>query len=226
MKKPVVLICEDNIVVQDILKEYMKKENIEPVSALTGEEAVKLFETQSPDVVILDIMLPGISGLDVCKKIRSVSKVPILILSARGSAPDRVHGLELGADDYVTKPFSPKEVIIRVKKLIDRSGFSGETGMLKVGNLEVLSGSNIISIDGKHIEMTNKEIQVLEYLIKNKGKIISREELIGDIWEKSHADDLRVVDTLIKRIRRKCSGYECSFKLVSVYGKGYKIEEA
>ena len=225
MNGQTILVCEDNIIVQDILREYLLKEGYNLLNAMDGESALEIIKQQAIDLIVLDIMLPGISGFDVCKEVRKSSRIPIIILSARGTAPDRVTGLELGADDYVTKPFSPREVLIRIKKLLERNSAAGQQHKISVAELEVFPDANMVCINDKKIEMTNKETLVLEYLIKNTGKVVSREQIMENAWDKEHTDDERVVDTLIKRIRRKTNVEGVHFKISSVYGKGYKIEE-
>lgn len=220
-----ILICEDNLIVQDILREYLVREGFEVIAARDGENALSVVFDSDVDLVILDIMLPGISGFDVCRKIREKSDVPIIIVSARGTAPDRVAGLELGADDYVTKPFSAREVVIRIKKLLERKGQTGGDDHISFGALQVYPDSNLISVNGKRTEMTNKEIQVLMFLIGNEGRIVSREQILEAVWEKGHEGESRVVDTIIKRIRKKIMQDNVDYKLSSVYGKGYKIEK-
>jgi len=220
-----ILICEDNLIVQDILREYLEKEGFDVVSAGDGENALRIVFERHIDLVLLDIMLPGINGFEVCQRIRGKSDVPIIIVSARGTAPDRVAGLELGADDYVTKPFSAREVVIRIKKLLERRGTSENDDCISIGQLQVFPEANLISINGKRTEMTNKEIQVLSFLIENQGTIQSREQILNAVWKNGHDGDSRVVDTIIKRIRKKITGENADFKLSSVYGKGYKIEK-
>lgn len=220
-----ILVCEDNMIMQDILREYLVKENYNVYQAKSGEEALEIIDNNEISLVLLDIMLPGIDGFEVCRRIRSKGDTPIIIVSARGTAPDRVAGLEYGADDYVTKPFSPKEVMLRIRKLLERKGVSGQNNKLAVGELEVFPDANLISIKGKKIEMTNKEMQVLEFLIANKGEIRTRDEILASVWGRDYDGDERVVDTLIKRIRKKISAEDVHYSLSTVYGKGYRIEE-
>ncbi|XKF84476.1 response regulator transcription factor [Planococcus rifietoensis] len=220
-----VLICDDNIAVHESIDAYLQAEGMKSVSAYDGEEALKLLQENHYDLVVLDIMMPGIFGIDVCREIRKTSDIPIIMLSARSEEMDRIIGLEIGADDYLAKPFSPREVVVRIKKMLKRVQPKKENiHYLKAGNLSIdLDGYEIL-VNNQEIELTPKEVELLAFLVKNSGKVINREELLYKVWGYDYAGDTRTVDTLIKRIRQKVAKASPNFSIKSVYGVGYKFE--
>ena len=173
MKSYTVLICDDNMAIHSSLTSYLTAEGLEVISSYDGESALQEMQRQTVDVVILDIMLPGINGYEVCQKIRSQSNAYIIMLSARSEDMDRIVGLELGADDYLPKPFSPREVVIRIKKALNRMYPKQDTKALSLAELTVLPGSYEAFVHGKKIEMTPKEIEVLSFLLSNPGKALT-----------------------------------------------------
>ncbi|MDN3427474.1 response regulator transcription factor [Microbacterium sp. APC 3898] len=220
-----VLICDDNIAVHESINAYLEAEGMKSVSAYDGEEALRLLQENHYNLVVLDIMMPGIFGTDVCREIRKTSDIPIIMLSARSEEMDRIIGLEIGADDYLTKPFSPREVVVRIKKMLKRVQPKKENAhYLKAGNLSIdLDGYEVL-VNNQEIELTPKEVEVLAFLVKNSGKVINREELLHKVWGYDYAGDTRTVDTLIKRIRQKVAKASPDFSIRSVYGVGYKFE--
>lgn len=224
--KVTVLICDDNVAVHESINAYLQAENMNSVSAFDGEQALDLLKKQEFDLVVLDIMLPGLFGTEVCKEIRKTSDIPIIMLSARGEEMDRIIGLEIGADDYLTKPFSPREVVIRIKTILKRVQPKQDiSNILKAANLSIDVDGYQVFVNEKVIELTAKEVELLAYLVKNKGRVIDREELLYKIWGYDYIGDTRAVDTLIKRIRQKISKEYQEFSIKSVYGVGYKFEE-
>ncbi|MDM5334016.1 response regulator transcription factor [Ureibacillus composti] len=221
-----VLICDDNIAVHESINAYLEAENMSSVSVFDGEQALDLLRKQEFDMVVLDIMLPGLFGTEVCKEIRKTSDIPIIMLSARGEEMDRIIGLEIGADDYLTKPFSPREIVTRIKTILKRVQPKQDTSNnLKVANLFIDVEGYEVFINDKVIELTAKEVELLAYLVKNKGRVINREELLYKVWGYDYIGDTRAVDTLIKRIRQKVTKGNPQFSIKSVYGVGYKFEE-
>lgn len=221
-----VLICDDNIAVHESINAYLQAENMKSVSAYDGDKALNLLKEYNIDLVILDIMLPGKFGTEVCKEIRKTSDIPIIMLSARGEEMDRIIGLEIGADDYMTKPFSPREVVVRIKTILKRvQPKQDNQNALHVGNLSIDMEGYRVSINGQEIELTPKEVELLSYLVKNAGKVINREELLYKVWGYDYIGDTRAVDTLVKRIRQKVAKASPDFSIKSVYGVGYKFEE-
>lgn len=221
-----VLICDDNIAVHESINAYLRAEGMESISAYDGNSALKLLKENRFDLVVLDIMMPGIFGTEVCKEIRKTSDIPILMLSARSEEVDRIVGLELGADDYITKPFSPREVVVRIRTILKRVQPKKENPQyVKAGNLSIDVSGYEVRVNGQEIELTAKELELLAFLVRNKGKVINREELLYKVWGYDYIGDTRTVDTMIKRIRQKIDKAAPNFSIKSVYGVGYKFEE-
>ncbi len=224
MGKYTVLICDDNMAVHSSLTSYLKSEGIAVISAFDGESALESLRTHDVDVMVLDVMLPGMDGHDVCREIRKISDIYIIMLSAKGDELDRIIGLEVGADDYVTKPFSPREMVIRIRKALKRLYSIHDVKKLTLAELTVLPDSYEVFIGEQKIDMTSKEIDVLAFLLSNVGKALTREHILNAAWGYEYYGDTRVVDTLIKRLRQKLPK-DVHFAIRSIYGVGYKIEE-
>jgi len=220
-----VLICDDNQVVHQSLGAYMDNEDIEYVSVFDGEAALQAVKEQPFDLVILDIMLPKMFGTEVCKEIRKFSDIPIIFLSARGEEFDRVLGLELGADDYVTKPFSPREVVARIKTIMRRSSDNKKSDILTIGNLTINTKAYHAELSGKPVKLTPHEVELLAFLVTNKGEVVKRNDILDHVWGKDYFGDVRIVDTLIARIRGKIPEHDANVHFKSVYGIGYMIDE-
>lgn len=210
MKK--ILIVDDEKPISDIIKFNMTREGYEVVTAFDGREALSMFAAELPDIVILDLMLPEIDGLEVAKTIRKTSNVPIIMLSAKDSEFDKVIGLEIGADDYVTKPFSNRELQARVKALLRRSEFSetqmdlelpAAAGALTIGSLTILPDAFIAKKNGKELELTHREFELLYHLAKHLGQVMTREHLLETVWGYDYFGDVRTVDVTIRRLREK-----------------------
>lgn len=225
MGKHTVLICDDNIAIHSSLTSYLKAEGIEVVSAFDGETALAELRRQRIDVMVLDVMLPGIDGYEVCREIRRSSDVYIIMLSARGEELDRIVGLEVGADDYVAKPFSPREVVIRIKKALKRLYPRQEVKKLTLAELTILPDSYEVYVRDQKVELTSKEIDVLSFMVSNAGKALTREHILNAAWGYEYYGDTRVVDSLVKRLRQKLLKDNVHFTIRSIYGVGYKIEE-
>ncbi|MDO5423416.1 MAG: response regulator transcription factor [Eubacteriales bacterium] len=225
MQTYTILICDDDSTVRDSLADYCAHEGFAAVCASTAEDALEIIRHRSIDLVVLDIMLPGQSGLEACQEIRKLCDVPILMLSAKGTTFDRITGLETGADDYVPKPFSPREVMIRIRRVLERRDAVVKPRTLSLAELTVFPESNQVTVNGQTISLTAKETQVLAFLIGNAGKITTREQILNAVWGYEYFGDTRVVDTLVKRIRKKIIQEDVHFALSSAYGMGYKIEE-
>jgi len=222
-----VLICDDDQVVHESLMIYLKNEGFECVSAYDGEEGLKMIEALNPTFIILDIMMPKMNGLDVCKEVRKTKNTPIIMLTAKGEEIDRIIGLELGADDYIVKPFSPREVVARIKavgrRLQEMSG-TQEDMALTYGDLVISLKKYQVTYKGQVIISTPKEVEILYLLSENKGQVFSREQILNRVWGYDYYGDNRTVDTHIKRIRAKLPKEDCGWELHSVYGVGYKFE--
>lgn len=224
METCTVLICDDNPAIHSSLGSFLAAEGIAVRAAHTGEEALDLFRRGGIDLVVLDIMLPGMDGLDVCREIRRTSDTPILMLSARDEEMDRVLGLELGADDYVVKPFSPREVTVRIKKMLRRLRAPAEPRGLTLAELTVVPESFKAYIRGQEVDLTHKELEVLASMVAHAGEVLTREHLLNVAWGYDYFGDTRVVDALIKRIRQKIMVEGVHYAIRSVYGVGYVLE--
>lgn len=205
MKK--ILVVDDEKPISKIISFNLENEGYEVVTAFDGEEALEKFETESPDLVVLDLMLPKIDGLEVCREIRKTSSVPIIMLTAKDSEIDKVLGLELGADDYVTKPFSNRELVARVKANLRRNEFREESqddsGNIVVGDLVIHQDAYTASKRGEEIELTHREFELLQYLAQRVGQVITREDLLESVWGFDYFGDVRTVDVTIRRLREK-----------------------
>lgn len=225
MRKHTVLICDDNIAIHRSLTTCLKSDGIDVISVYDGESALRELCRNIFDVVVLDIMLPGADGFEICREIRKFSDVHIIMLSARDEELDRIVGLEIGADDYITKPFSPREIVIRIKKVLNRLQPKQAEKELTLAELLIRPDSYEVFLCGEKIDMTPKEISVLTFMVSNVGKVLTRERILSVAWGYEYYADTRVVDTLISRLRQKLSQNDVHFAIRSVYGIGYKIEE-
>ena len=223
-----ILICDDNDTVHETIGTYLENYGMTYDSAFNGEEALEKFKKVRPDLVILDLMMPKIFGIDVCKEIRKISNVPIIMLTAMGEEIDKIVGLEIGADDYVVKPFSPREVVARIKTIFRRVGDLNEDlnrNLVSFNNLKIDMDKYEVTLSGEKIDVTPKECQILYLLSTNEGRVFSREEILDKVWGYDYFGDTRVVDTQIKRIRKKIPDDNEKWSIKSVYGIGYKFEE-
>lgn len=223
MNNTTVLICDDNIAVHESISAYLNEARIHSISAYTGEEALEILQRNPVDFLILDLMLPGMSGTDVLKKLRKFTDIPVMCLSAKSSEFDRILGLELGADDYLTKPFSPREVATRVQVILKRMSKTPATKQIIFKNLSLDQNSYTACVDGIALELTPKEFNILALFASNPGVVLSRERILNSIWGQNYYSDIRIIDTQIKRIRKKIPT-SAEFEIRSIYGIGYKLE--
>ena len=202
------LIVDDEERIRDIIKKYAQFEGFETVEAVDGLQAVEICRKESFDLIIMDVMMPELDGFSAVREIRKTSSTPVLMLSARGEEYDKIHGFELGIDDYVVKPFSPKELMMRVSAILKRSG-GGEAqrDVVTYGGLTVDFTGRLVYIDGKRVDMTPKEYDLFFYLVKNKGIALTREKLINEVWGYDFYGDDRTVDTHIKMLRNSLGDY-------------------
>jgi len=220
-----ILIVDDNEQILKILTQYIETEGWPYLTARSGEEALALFDAASPSMMLLDIMLPGIDGLEVCKRIRSVSNIPILMITAKDEDADRILGLDIGADDYIVKPFSPGEVMARIRSVIRRMSERGPSETLVIGSLSIHLPSLSVSLDGHKLSLTRKETELLYTLAASPGRVFTRDNLLTLVWGYEHVGNYRAVDSHIKRLRQKLDAYEHDFfSLTTVWGTGYKFE--
>lgn len=224
-----ILIADDNRDITDILSTYSRMEGFEPVVAGDGEEAIRLFNQYEPDVVLLDVMMPKEDGYEVCRKIRSKSNVPVILITARGEDFDKIMGLDIGADDYIVKPFSPREVMARVRAVLRRMSKtnkeSSSENVISVDNLEINLDEYTLHIDNKKVSLTKKEIETMWTLASNPNKVFTRDNLLDSLWGFDYFGDSRTVDSHIKRLRAKIDTIEHpSWSIKTIWGVGYKFE--
>lgn len=221
-----VLIVDDDEHIVELIKLYMDKEGFDTVTANNGKKAVELFKSEAPAIVILDVMMPEMDGWQVCREIRRVSNIPIIMLTAKGETFDKVLGLELGADDYMVKPFEPKELLARVKAVLRRSD-TKESNVEKeivLPNLTINLSNYELKINGNIVEVPPKELELLYFLASNPNRVFTREQLLEEVWGFDYFGDSRTVDVHIKRLREKLEGVEANWQLKTVWGVGYKFE--
>ena len=222
-----ILIVEDEESYSEPLAYMLKKEGYEAVVAATGPEGIDTFERGGADLVLLDVMLPGMSGVDVCRELRSRSSVPIIMLTAKDSEIDKVVGLEMGADDYVTKPYSGRELLARIKAVLRRRGEAeaGESDELVVGPVAMDVERHVVTVGGKGVAMPLKEFELLEMLMRNEGRVLTRMQLIDRVWGSDYVGDTKTLDVHIKRLRAKIEPDPGSPQhILTVRGLGYKLE--
>lgn len=223
-----IMICDDKEAVHESLTAFMNREGIRVVSVYDGEDVLRTFKADEIDLIILDVMLPNMDGMAVCRALRQKSNVPILFLSARSEEFDRIRGLEIGGDDYVTKPFSPREVTIRVKKLLERLSPRQEEEahkLLQFAELTVDPETMEVFVDGNPVKMSAKEVSLLAYLVRNPRRVLNREQILNAVWGYDYYGETRTVDALVKRIRRKLPTENMHFSIQSIYGVGYRLGE-
>jgi len=223
------LIVDDEEMIRKLIRKYAEFEGHEVVEACDGMDAVTKFKNGSFDLIIMDIMMPELDGFSACREIRKFSNVPIIMLSARGEEYDKINGFEIGIDDYVVKPFSPKELLLRVNAIIKRSSKSAEPEnknevvSLANGGLVADFTARIVYIDGQRIDMSPKEYELFFYMLKNKNIALSRDKLLQDVWGYDFFGDDRTLDTHIKILRKSLGKY--SDFIVTIRGMGYRFEE-
>lgn len=221
-----ILIADDNKQITSILAEYAKINNYLPIIAYDGKEALAKFYNEDVDIVLLDVMMPYKDGFEVCKEIRKTSNVPIIMVTARGEDFEKIMGLEIGADDYIVKPFSPNEVMARVKAIMRRINLEEEkTDLVKYDNLEVNLKTYKVLIDNNNVNLTKKEFEILWTLLSNKNMVFSREKLLDTVWGYDYYGDSRTVDSHIKRLRSKLEKFgNQTWSIKTIWGVGYKFE--
>jgi two-component system, OmpR family, response regulator len=216
---PTVLLVEDEGSIGQLLRAYLERDGYRVVWVRSGEEALAELDRHGIRMVVLDIGLPGMDGFEVCRRIRARSAVPIVMLTARDEEPDRVAGLELGADDYVPKPFSPRELAARIKAILRRSEGTGEADVLMLGDVEVRRHAREATVGGQGVELTGKEFDLLTFLLEHPGIVFTREQLLDRVWGMTYAGGTRTVDVHVAQLRRKLGRPEL---VRTVRGSGYK----
>ncbi len=223
-----ILIVDDDINICELLRLYLEKEGFEADVVTNGLHAVEKFRTSAPDLVLLDIMLPGLDGWQICREIRKSSQTPIIMLTAKGETFDKVLGLELGADDYITKPFETKEVMARIKAVLRRSASKSSaaeaTKEVSYDKLSINLTNYELVVDNKAIDTPPKELELIFHLASNPNRVYTRDQLLDEVWGFEYYGDSRTVDVHVKRLREKLEGVSDKWELKTVWGVGYKFE--
>lgn len=228
-----ILVVDDEERIRRLLRMYLEKEGYEIDEAEDGETALKMATDHDYALIVLDVMLPGLDGVEVLSRLRQIKSTPVILLTAKGEESNRVHGFEAGADDYVVKPFSPREVIYRVKAIIRRSSATAYLAGTGTGSNDIIfphlmieHDAHRVTADGKEVALTPKEYELLHYLASSPDKVFSREQLLKDVWNYDFFGDLRTVDTHVKRLREKLNRVspEAAAMITTVWGVGYKLE--
>ena len=220
-----ILVVDDEFRIRQIIRKYAEFEGHSVEEAVDGMQAIEVCKNNKYDLIIMDVMMPELDGFSACREIRKFSNTPVIMLSARCEEYDKIHGFELGSDDYVVKPFSPKELMMRVNAVIKRAGGSSEEkkkDVFSFEGLEVDFSARIVTIDGKRVDMTPKEYELFFYMVRNKGLALTREKLISEVWGYDFYGDERTLDTHIKLLRKSLGDY--SKCIVTLRGVGYRFE--
>lgn len=217
-----VLIADDESRMRKLVKDFLNKNGIQVVEAENGEQACDIFYSQKDiSLIILDVMMPKMDGWQVCREIRSNSNVPIIMLTARGDEKDELLGFELGVDEYISKPFSPKILVARIDAILRRAGGMGDE-TIEIGGIKMDKQAHEVYVDGKLIDLSLKEFELLEYFIANKGVALSRDKILNNVWNYDYFGDARTIDTHVKKLRSKMG--EKGDLIKTVWGMGYKFE--
>ena len=221
-----ILVVDDDTNICELLRLYLEKDGFDTVIANDGEAAIVKFNVEEPDIILLDIMLPKLDGWQVCRTIRKNSTVPIIMLTAKGETFDKILGLDLGADDYVTKPFDSKEVVARVKAVLRRSAGGDENAekIVKYDKLVINLTNYELIVDGKQIDTPPKELELIYHLASNPNRVFSRDQLLDEVWGFEYYGDSRTVDVHVKRLREKLEGVSDQWSIKTVWSVGYKFE--
>jgi DNA-binding response OmpR family regulator len=219
-----ILIVDDDENICELLRLYLEKEFYEVVVANDGQKAVEMANECNPDLILLDIMLPKLDGWQVCREIRKTSQTPIIMITAKGEVFDKILGLELGADDYVTKPFDTKEIVARVKAVLRRSQDKKQVMEVKFDKLRINLTNYELEVDGKVIDTPPKELELVYHLANNPNRVYTRDQLLDEVWGFDYYGDSRTVDVHVKRLREKLENISQEWSLKTVWGVGYKFE--
>ena len=217
-----VLVVDDEKLLVKGIKFNLENDGYQVDTAYDGAQALSMVKEQKYDIIILDLMLPEVDGLEVCRKIRENSNVPVIMLTAKSEERDELLGFELGVDEYISKPFSPKILVARVEAILRRSGKTGEDDVLEAGGIRIDKAAHMASIDGKPMELSYKEFELLTYFLENQGIALSREKILNNVWNYDYYGDARTIDTHVKKLRSKMGDKGDLIK--TIWGMGYKFE--
>lgn len=221
-----IFVVDDERNIRDLIKKYLEREGFKATLFENGQNVLSELKRLQPDLIVLDIMMPGIDGFEICKEIRKTCDIPIIFVSARDEELDRILGLELGGDDYLSKPFSPRELVVRIKNIFKRLDKAMSTIIEEatIKDLKVYFTRRSIEKAGEELKLTTKEYELFEFLVKNKNMPFNREQLVEKIWGYDYIGDSRIIDDLIKRIRKKLTEIGSQVEIITVWGYGYKID--
>lgn len=223
MDKLKILVVDDESRMRKLVKDFLVKSNYEVLEAENGSKAVDIFFEQNDiALIILDVMMPVMDGWQVCREIRAYSKVPIIMLTAKSDERDELQGFELGVDEYISKPFSPKILVARVEAILRRTSQISADSILEAGGIMINKAAHIVTIDGNHVELSFKEFELLSYFIENQGIALSREKILNSVWNYDYFGDARTIDTHVKKLRSKLG--EKGDLIRTIWGMGYKFE--
>ena len=223
MKNCKILVIDDESRMRKLVRDFLTKNGYEVLEASNGEEAMEVFyEEKNIDLLILDVMMPKMDGWEVCREIRKTSKVPIIMLTAKADERDELLGFELGVDEYITKPFSPKILVARVEAILRRINVNNDDGVIEVRDIVMDKNAHEVSVGGKQIELSYKEFELLAYFIDNQGIALSRERILNNVWNYDYFGDARTIDTHVKKLRSKMGEHGKYIK--TIWGMGYKFE--
>lgn len=224
MDKSKILVVDDESRMRKLVRDFLVKNNYEVVEAADGEEALNLFfEKNDIDLVILDVMMPKMDGWQVCREIRAYSKIPIIMLTAKSDERDELLGFELGVDEYISKPFSPKILVARVEAILRRTGQAAAELIVEAGGIRLDKQAHSVTVEGKPVDLSYKEFELLAYFMENKGIALSREKILNGVWNYDYFGDARTIDTHVKKLRSKMGVKGELIK--TIWGMGYKFEE-
>lgn len=223
MEKLKILVVDDESRMRKLVRDFLVKQNFDVLEAGDGEEAVDIFfKEKDIALIILDVMMPKMDGWQVCREIRKYSKVPIIMLTAKGDERDELQGFDLGVDEYITKPFSPKILVARVEAILRRSNLLTNDDVISAGGIELDKAAHQVKIDGQEIELSYKEFELLAYFLENQGIALSREKILNNVWNYDYFGDARTIDTHVKKLRSKLG--EKGEMIKTIWGMGYKFE--
>lgn len=223
MEKAKILVVDDESRMRKLVKDFLQKNNYEVLEAGDGSEALDIFFEQNDiALIILDVMMPKMDGWQVCREIRNYSKVPIIMLTAKGDEKDELQGFDLGVDEYISKPFSPKILVARVEAILRRAGKAASGDVMEAGGIHLDQAAHMVTIDGQNVELSYKEFELLTYFMENKGIALSREKILNNVWNYDYFGDARTIDTHVKKLRSKLGVKGDMIK--TIWGMGYKFE--
>ena len=223
MERTKILVVDDESRMRKLVKDFLQKNNYEVLEAGDGSEALDIFFEQNDiALIILDVMMPKMDGWQVCREIRNYSKVPIIMLTAKGDEKDELQGFDLGVDEYISKPFSPKILVARVEAILRRAGKAASGDVMEAGGIHLDQAAHMVTIDGQNVELSYKEFELLTYFMENKGIALSREKILNNVWNYDYFGDARTIDTHVKKLRSKLGVKGDMIK--TIWGMGYKFE--